>query len=158
MPSISITVRSFTSPSESEIAAAISAEPTIEDAWAAIKAEIHVRVSTVPLTGASACTTSRAMHACSASCPRLKTSLTGGRRRSNSSTRPQPSRHPIPNDSALQKMSPNTSGMSPSEKECAPRRKCRWTTQRSAIANAIAIAHHGRWGRASGGSPWTGPA
>ena len=45
------------------------------------------------------------------------------------------------NASALQKISPNTSGISPSENECAPRRKWRWTTQRSAIANAIAIDH-----------------
>jgi hypothetical protein len=88
----------------------------------------------------------------------LKTNLTGGSRRSNRRTIPQPSRQPRPNDSALQKMSPNTSGMSPSEKECAPRRKWRWTTQRSAIAKAMAIAHHGRYGWASGPRPFTGPA
>ena len=42
----------------------------------------------------------------------LKTNLTGGRRRSSRSTSPQPSRQPKPNASALQKISPNTSGMS----------------------------------------------
>ena len=57
-----------------------------------------------------------------------------------------PSRQPTTNASALQKIKPNTIGMSPSENECAPRRKWRWTTQRSAIANAIAIDHHGRCG------------
>ena len=152
------TVGSRTRPSESEIAAAISEEATIEEAWVAISAETHVRVSTWPVAAVSTCTTRIAMHACSASWPMLKTNLTGGRRRSNSRTSPQPSRQPSTNDSALQKITPKTSGMSPSENECAPRRKWRWTTQRSAMANAIAIAHHGRCGWASGGRPCTGPA
>ena len=43
----------------------------------------------------------------------------------------------------------------PSENECALRRKCRWTTQRSATTHASAIAHHGRWGSASASSPCT---
>ena len=80
----------------------------------------------------------------------LKTNLTGGSRRSNSITSALPSRHPTRNASALQKIKPNTIGMSPSENECAPRRKWRWTTQRSAIANAIAIDHQDGWHRKFG--------
>ena len=123
--SMCATVRSLTSPSESEIAAAISDEATIEEASVATSAAAHVWVPTSPVAGVSAWTTRIAMQACSASWPMLKTNLTGGRRRSNRSTSPHPSRQPKPNASALQKISPNTSGISPSENEWAPRRKWR---------------------------------
>ena len=147
------TVRSFTMPSESEIAVAISTTVRNPEACVAISAATQVRSPTWSDTGASAWMTRIAMHACTASWEMLNTNFTGGSRRSNSITSAMPSRQPITNASALQKIRPKTSGMSPSENECAPRRKWRWTTQRSAIANAIAIDHHGRCGCASGWRP-----
>ena len=145
-------------PSESEIAVAISSTVTSPEAWVAISAAAHVRGTTALFAGAIAWMTSTAMQACSANCARLNMNLTAGSLRSSSSTSPLPSRHPRTTPSALQKINPKTSGMSPSENEWAPRRKCRCTTQRSASAKAIATSHQGRWGRATGCSPATGPA
>ena len=70
--------------------------------------------------------------AASASCARLKASLTGSSRRIRPQTMPVPTSAPTTNASPDANTRPKTNGRSASEKECALRRKRTWTTQISA--------------------------
>ena len=101
----------------------------------------------------SSCTTKIPIQAASANWARLKTNLIGGSRRSSRRVSEVPTRTPASRSIGVAKISPNTSGMSPSEKEWALRRNWRWTTQRSATKNAGASIHQASRGLSSAGSP-----
>ena len=82
----------------------------------------------------------------SANWERLKTSFTGASRRSIASVAADPSTAPSTRSPPVANSRPNTSGRSPSEKECALRRNCRWTTQLSATRKPTASAPPGQMG------------
>ena len=81
---------------------------------------------------ASSWKTITARQVVSVNCAMLKTTLIAGRRRSMSSTTIGPTSPATTRSIGVANSRPKTSGRSPSENECALRRKCRWTTQRSA--------------------------
>ena len=164
-----VTVRSMASmrpsafapirPSEREIAAPISVTVITADAWVASSAKIQVigpNPSTVPARLRKMIT---ARQVVSVNWAMLKTILIAGSLRSNSSTTIGPTSPASTRPIGEANSRPKTSGRSPSEKECALRRKCRCTTQRSAARKPSASHHHEMWTPTSNsGRLWTGPA
>ena len=146
-------------PSESEIAAPISITVTNAETWVAISANTHVagpKPSTVPARRRKRIT---ARHVVSVNWAMLKTILIAGRRRSKSITTIGPMSPATTRSIGVANSRPKTSGRSPSENECALRRKCRWTTQRSAARKPSASPHHGMCTPMSkSGRLWIGPA
>ena len=146
-------------PSESEIAAPIRTTVMIAEACVASSAKIQIigpKPSTVPARVRKMIT---ARHVVSVNWAMLKTNLIAGSLRSNSSTTTGPIRPANTRSSGAANSRPKTSGRSPSENECALRRKCRWTTQRSAARKARASTHHVMWTpRSKSGRSCTGPA
>ena len=148
-----VTVRSISSirpsalapslPSDSEIAVPISSTVTNADAWQAISAKIHVSGPKPSTVAARVWKTMTARQVVSVNCAMLKTTLIAGRRRSMSSTMIGPTSPATTRSIGEANRRPKTSGRSPSENECALRRKCRWTTQRSAARKPSASPHHG---------------
>src|SRR3954453_5075054 len=164
-----VTVRSIASmrpsalapirPSDSEIAVPISVTVITAAAWVASRAKIHVIGPKPSTVEASSRNTITARQVVSVNWAMLKTILMTGSRRSKSSTTTGPTRPARTRSIGEAKGRPKTSGRSPSEKECALRRKCRCTTQRSAARKPRARPHHGMWTPMSnGGSSCTGPA
>ena len=131
----------------------------IAEAWVANSAKIQVigpKPSTVPARLRKMIT---ARQVVSVNWAMLKTILIAGSLRSNSSTTTGPIRPASTRSIGAANSRPKTSGRSPSENEWALRRKCRWTTQRSAARKPRASPHHVMWTpRSNSGRSCTGPA
>jgi hypothetical protein len=143
-------------PSLSEIAVAIRPTATVADASVA---SITAPMSCAPQSPspATACTISVAMQTDRANCPRLKTSLMNGRRRSRNSVIAEPRTVASRRSLAEASTRPKTSGTSPSENEWALRENWRCTTQRSATRKPTASHHQSTWGTVSSGMPRATP-
>ena len=130
------TWRGLSMPSESDTAALIRRTAQSELAAVASAAAAHTVGSICDEEPATAWKTRTAKQLPTRNWPKLKASRMGGRRRCTTSTNRRPSAPARITSWPPAKTRANTRGISPSDIECALRRKWTWTTKRSAQANA----------------------